>query len=646
MSKKAAQLGQEMVLLGMYDDYEMEDFLLVLRAADDLYYNDEQSFISDADYDAIRKFAEQLEPHNSYFTGVGSEVRGGKVKLPYTMGSLDQIDIGDITDWIGNWTLQQHFVIISDKLDGTSAMVIYDENGDLQIAYSRGNGIEGADITRHIKHIVPKNVGRKMVVRGEVIIPNKTWGKVKKLVKTRGNTEYKNQRNCVAGLMNSKTNPDMVYPLIDFVAYEILDYEESKGNMLSDLRDVSFKTPIIESLLGKQLNDLFLTNYLELRRERTDYEIDGLVLDVDAAQKRVDMNPTRDTLNPAYAVKYKVADASNQAIARVIGVEWAVSKHGYLKPRVNIEPVDLVGVTINYATGFNAKFIYENKIGPGAKVKITRSGDVIPFIQGVERGTTPQMPDEDWEWNDTEVDAVMIDHHKAEEVTIQQVLSFFQTIDAPNLKEGTIRTMFEEHDYTSFSNAALSMCNYAEDHWVSCIGANGSKIYNGLRKKLTNIPLYKLMGAVPYFSRGVGTRKFKKLLKDLTIKVVDELSFLNKAQIVMVDSFEDKTASKIVAGMNDFLVFMRGINSLTIEVAVTNNDGVLKDQKVVFTGFRDKDLQAAVEAEGGTMQTAVSGKTNILVTKDPNSNSGKAKKARAAGVNVMGIDEFKTMIGA
>lgn len=635
--------------LAHLEELSFDELLSILMAADDMYYSqDGESSITDEQYDILRQYAHGLNPNHTYFLGVGSAVRGGKVKLPFVMGGLDQIYKGEIEKWIDKWNLQEQFLIATDKLDGKSALLIYNENGDFQIAFSRGDGINGADITRIIRHLpsIPKNISRSMVIRGEIIIKKSNWEQVRSIAKTKGGTPYKNPRNCVAGLMNSKTINDQLYPLIDFIAYEIIGYSDSKTNMLWELEDAGFVIPHYDSLgLGKELTDMLLTDFLTKCREVSEYEIDGIVLDVNDAVKRSQIKPTRDTLNPAYAVKYKVADESNQANTTVREVQWNVSKDGFLKPTVCIAPVELLGVTIQHATGFNAKFIHDNHVGPGARVSITRSGDVTPFIQSVVEGTKAQMPDEcEWIWNETEVDVVLVDHHEYEEVIIQQVLAYCQSINAPMLKEGNIRTMFRLHNYESFTHAVLFMSNYVEDHWFSCIGANGRKIYNGLRKIYSGIPLYVLMGATPFFGRGVGVRKFKKLLKDLKVRSVNELPCLNKAQIVSVEGFEDKTATKIVTGMDDFLYFMQRINGLRVLVEVGNTDGVMKDQKVVFTGFRNKELQSLVESEDGTMQSGVSSKTTIVVAKNPNDNSGKLKKAREKGIHIMGIEEFKELL--
>jgi NAD-dependent DNA ligase len=187
----------------------------------------------------------------------------------------------------------------------------------------------------------------------------------------------------VAGLMNSSENDPVVYDYIDFVAYDIINKPMDKVEQIRTLNTLGFLTPVHEVLPGVTLNDTELTEMLEELRTNSLYEIDGVVLDVNSVETRRELIPSRETLNPSWAIKYKVADASNAAIAEVIGVKWNVSKHGYLKPVIWIKPVELVGVTVSKCTGFNAKFIYENKIGPGAKINITRSGDVIPFCTGV-----------------------------------------------------------------------------------------------------------------------------------------------------------------------------------------------------------------------------------------------------------------------
>ena len=379
-------------ILRNFENASFAVLIAALEAADDLYFNTGNELVEDNVYDIAKRAAYAQNPAHVYFTGVGSDIRGGKIKLPFQMGSLDQVYEGEIKDWISKNHLTNTSVLISDKLDGTSAMIVYGDDGNLQIAYSRGNGLEGADITRHIKHIpsVPQSVSGQMVVRTEVIIPVDSFDALKSVQKRSDGSDYKNPRNAVAGIMNSKTNKTAAYKYIDVVAYEVVGNQMAKEDQLDLLEREGFIVPGYALWRGTAFNDTDLTNYLNHRRATSVYDLDGVVLDVNDEAQRARMNPTKTPLNPAYAVKYKIASADEEKNVRVVEVEFNISKHGYLKPRIRIEPTELMGVTIQHATGFNARYIYDNKIGTGAIIRITRSGDVIPFCLEVLK----PMPEE------------------------------------------------------------------------------------------------------------------------------------------------------------------------------------------------------------------------------------------------------------
>jgi len=632
-------------MLTMPHEFTVAEIVEVLTEADDAYSNDGESFIEDNEYDALRSVAQRLAPTDEYFLGIGSDVRGGKVKLPFEMGSLNQVEIGDIKEWVRKNNLENEEVIITDKMDGTSALIVYNSLGERQIAYSRGNGVEGADISRHLFKIknVPEQLPsqKSMTIRAEVELSESAFETLREIVTSKSGKKYKNARNMVAGIMNSSERPAVVYDYLTVIAYQIVDAEDiSKSEMLDTLKDEGFQVEDYSSFYGKELSDELLAKYLKHRRRVTDYAIDGLVLDVNSQEKRASMNPTRDTLNPEYSIKYKVADADNTAIATVKSVTWNVSKHGYLKPQVNLEPFDLCGVTISNATGFNAKFIEENGIGYGAQVRMTRSGDVIPFIQETVKSAIPEMPaqfDWNWDWNETGVDAVLKTSN--DEVSVQQMIDFFEKIEAPYLKEGNVRKLFDA-GYTKPENIIRDLDVRSA---VSIIGENGKKIVAGVKDKLTNIPAYRLLGAFST-ERGMGVRKFKKLQKAFGLNdLVNGQLFVN--QIVGVDGFEEKSAVKAEKVMSAFSEFLNYIDGFyTFEVEQDTSGGDLVGQKICMTGFRDKDMADAIEAAGGEVQSGVSGKTTLLVCKDPTSNSGKVKKAKDKGVKVISIDEMKGML--
>lgn len=651
-TSEGRNIANSISLMGI-DSVETSQLISLLELADDLYYNDEESILTDVEYDTYHQYTRSVDPTNPYFLGIGSSIRGGKVKLPYQMGSLDQKYHGEVQEWVSKHNLSNEVAILSDKLDGASAMIVYDAEGNFQIAYSRGDGVEGADISRHLSQMpsVPTSVGydKPITIRGENIISKRNFSLAKTVATSRSGKPYKNARNMVSGLMNASENPPAVYEYVDFVAYEIVGSELSKGDQLRLLERMGFLVVSFTTAEFRELTDAYLTTYLNLVRQENDYEIDGIVIDVNSATKRADMNPTKTTLNPAYSIKYKVADESNMAIATVVDVEINISKHGYLKPRVEIKPVDLVGVTVTWATGFNMKFIRDNRIGPGSKIRITRSGDVIPFITNV---VEPSDATEfnDWfqhkttqfgavRWTETDVDLLLVDANDNATVKYQQLVDFFDSIDAPHLGEGNLQKIFDMGFETPESIIELTQQDIS-----SLVGSTsiGKKIFTGLREKLTNIPMYKLMGSHPAFGRGIGVRKMKKLYDAWAGQMG---SCESTDAIINVEGFEIKTANKIKQGYPIFLDFLNKVERyVTIAPYEAPKVGNLSGKSVVFTGFRNSALEKLVENAGGKMSTSVSGKTGLVVADDVNGSSGKLDKARSLNISIITIEELKEML--
>ena len=628
------------------EDVPVGTLIAMLKIADDDYFNatDAEVALTDEQYDTIKSFAQRVSPTDLYFTGVGSDVRGGKVKLPYKMGSLNQVYQGDYVKWVDRHKLHNETVVITDKLDGASNLMCFASTGNLQIAYSRGDGERGADITRHSKNIpsVPNSVnyGKPLTVRAETIISKSNFTKIKNNTSLNLRRDYKNPRNMVSGLMNSSEINAGLYEYIDVVAYEIVGSTLSKTEQLRQLRRMGFKTVNHSVHPTNTLDDEVLTDILNDVRSKSDYELDGIVIDVDSHKTRDAIN-NPDELNPIYAVKFKVADASNEATPTVKEVEWNISKDGYLKPRIVFEPVELMGVTVKHATGFNAQFIKVNNIGPGAVVRITRSGDVIPFVLGVVTpAAEPQMPEEDAVWTETGVDLIVEDVSSNANVKFERLNDFFASIDVPHLGEGNLRVMFDK----GFDTPELIIPLTVEDlqNLVGSLSI-GKKIYASFREKFTNIPLHKLMGSHSAFGRGVGVRKMRKLEEAFN---GDMSPCRNLDAIVAVEGFDRKTAVKIVNGYDAFQNFMQEIDGyVTLAEFTPAIEGKFTGMTFVFTGFRNAALEKQVTDLGGKMGSTVSRKTTYLVTSEPNSTSGKAVKAREVGVTVIGIDELKGLIG-
>lgn len=635
---------------------DINTLITQLKQYDDAYA-DGDSLVSDKDYDALRRKAEALDPGNAYFANVGSDVRGGKEKLPYVMGSLDQIyDQKEWDNWVKTYDLDDKYVVISDKQDGISVMLIY-RHGKFEKAYSRGNGMEGADISRHVRGVpsVVKDLTDELgveayiAIRAELIMPIATF-------ESKYAGTFKNPRNMVAGCFNRSTTDAAILRDIECITYQVVAYSsvvpggsiedkgdyffpiDSKGHELQLLIALGFIVTPGVTVRADTLNDAVLRKLVEQAKADSRTELDGVVVTINKYDDLDSQRRSKTTLNPEHSIKYKVS--SDGVETTVVDVLWEVSKNGYFKPRVQIVPVQLGGVTITYATGHNAKNIHDNGIGPGARVVITRQGDVIPYVSAVTLKVAPKMPAEDYEWNDNGVEILTTDDSNPD-VKFKQLLSFVETLQVELLKESSLGEAFKRLKMADVDYAAaiFLLFDLTDGEWVKLVGANGLKIAESLRRRGENMTHENFLGAVKYLGIGFGVRKAKALLAQMSY---DELLRANESDITKLDGFDTKSAKKIFSGIQDANALLEDLmHAGYITVVKEVKTAELKGLNVVFTGFRDPDLEKAIEAAGGKVSSGVSSKTTHLLTTDPKSNSGKAKKARDMGVNVWSPEQFK-----
>lgn len=627
-------------------EIEADIAISILEECDGMYTNDGESYLTDEQYDALYQLALRANPSNPYFLKIGSETRlEEKIKLPYPMGSLDQVQLGEIQKWVTDNKLSDEDVVISDKMDGISVCLIYDHVGKFKLAITRGDGYEGHDITRHVKKMpcLPKQVSEKMVVRAEIEFSESNFEKVKNKATRKDGSTYKNARNAIAGMMNNKTLSDVVYEHVDILAYDILGKDLNKKQQILTLQKKGFKIAKCSIHKGKKLTDEFLSEYIKSRKDSLDYAIDGIVIDVDSNEIRNRLTKAKksSTINPAYAIKYKVLGLDNVKNTTVEKVDWNLSKHGYAKPTIRLTPFELQGVTISNTTGFNAKYILDNNIGKGTVVKMTRSGDVIPYILKVESSTKAEMPayyDTDYVWSENGVDLILKNMNN-EEVKIKQLISWATSLDIPQLKEASVRTLFDNGFQTP-----ESIVNIPTEQITKLLGVNGGKIKSGMQKLLNDIPVEKLFGSHPAFGVGIGVRKFKALFSEIDYKKLlnNEVS---KTEISAVNTFNDKTAEKIMQGLPQFQQFLKDIDGkYSVLHEPQKASGIYQDMKICFTGFRDSELSQFVENNGGELTSGVSKKTNVLVAADVFGESTKIQKAKELNIKIISLEDFRIMV--
>ena len=602
----------------------------MIRTANNAYYCDSNPIMSDNEYDILRETTLSLYPSNEAalegHTVCNMDVDKKKVTLPYEMWSMDKIKPD--TNALSNW--QKKYIgpyVLSCKLDGVSGL--YSTEGAEPKLYTRGNGKVGQDVSHLIPYLsLPTE--KNIVLRGEFIIK-------KSVFESNYKDDFANPRNFVAGVINQKKVEPEKYKTIDFVAYEIIK------PILKPSEQFSYIESLENIILVKYENHVDITNNLlsDLLvnwRESYEYEIDGIICIDDNIYPRV-------TGNPEHAFAFKMVLSDQIAEAKVLDVIWTPSKDGYLKPRVQIEPIVLGGVTIEYATGFNAKFIKDNKIGVGSLIKLIRSGDVIPHIvEVIQSSSEPMMPKDEYVWNSTNVD-IMLENKETNETVINKTITgFFKIIGVEGLSTGNIKRIME-----AGFNTIPKIIKMTKDDFLKVEGFKdklATKISTGISEKIKSTTLPELMQATNIFGRGFGEKRFKMILNEeadiLTSKVSNEEK-INKVK--MISGMAEKTAKKFVDHIDEFnkwildagLEYKLNENQVISENIDTTHP--LYNKKFVMTGFRDNDLIEKLKKVGAEMSSSVNKKTFLVIVKDKNISTGKIDEARKLKLTIMTPDE-------
>jgi DNA ligase (NAD+) len=566
------------------------DLARLIQQANQAYYNSDAPLMPDAEYDALKDELARRDPTHPLLSSVGVAVTSAhrKVQLPVWMGSMDKVK--------DPATPCEAYM---DKLDGVSALLVWPRDGPARLL-TRGDGRVGHDVSHllaFLQHTLPPNstLPIDVIVRGELVLP-----KDAPLEGVR--------RNLVSGLVNAQV-PDLeVAKHVHFVAYAVLAPPGMRPlHQLSWLAAHGF--PRVVHAEGA--TDVDLDRALAARKQRSPYEVDGIVLILRDAWEDV---PAGE--NPKALVAFKRNTTWARAV--VTQVEWKVSKDGYFKPTVVFAPVHLSGVTVQRATGFNAGFIRAHAVGPGAVVHVTRSGDVIPHILEVVEPAPqgPALPAADaGTWTDTGVDLVA--HADDPAIALRALQHFFSVVDVRGVGDARVAALFAE-GYTRPGDALRHLSQQAPPR----------------------LDLRQLMVASNAFGRGVGKRRLEALLQRHP-RALQEAP--TREQLLDIPGVEAKTADAMLEGLRRFAEFERE-NQLLQYVGAQPAPTVAAPSTttIVFSGFRDPELQLRAARElGHRVADNVTRQTAILVVPDgAHEPTTKEKRAVELGVRVVARSEL------
>ena len=366
-----------------------------------------------------------------------------------------------------------------------------------------------------------------------------------------------------------------------------------------------------------------------------DYEIDGIILEVNNLATQNSLGRETSTGNPVYARAFKHTSFEQSAETEVLDIEWNISKNSLLKPVAIVKPINLDGVVVSRCTLNNARFVKDMGIGIGAKVVIRRSGLVIPKIVDVLEVVEfiePTIEGVEIGWNDAGIELVTLT--ETDDQKLKSNISFFEVLGCDNVGEGVVGQLYSFGYKTIVDILNLSISDLEK---LDGFGKRKAKIvFESIQKSIKGVQLSKLQHATNIFV-GMGSKKLA-LLEQFKEKPTVE-------QVMEIDGFAEISANIYVDNYDRFFDFIKDLPVTIqekVEVVATGDD--LVDMVVVYTGIRDKNSEDVIVNRGGKVSSSVSKNTTHLICKDPNSGSSKLEKAKSLGVKIMTLDNLNDLL--
>jgi DNA ligase (NAD+) len=585
---------------------------------------------------------------------VGHNESTKNVKHISPMLSLQKIQVNDLSDksqpiqkfndWIRKSTNQKVILAGEPKFDGSSCNLIF-ENNKLISASTRGNGIEGTDITNKISLIAPTkthfNYAGKIEVRGEVIIKTKTFN-------DKYSNDYKNPRNFVAGILGrDEVNVDIINDF-EFIAFEYRIHTNTivhGDKPIETLAAQGFTTPpFYKTFEPKDFESIF-NEFHQYRIHQSEYGLDGFVIKF-PNDLRNGIGETDHHPKWAMAIKFP----PTEAITYIKRIQWNLGQSGEFKPIGVLEPIDLDGTTVQNVALHNIGNIQKQGLFPGAKVIIVKSGDIIPIVREV---IEPKF-------NENVNDH--IPHQCSTPECKIEIQGVHLVCTNPNCKEQLISKLAAGIGTFGLENvggATIDKLYHAGIKQISDL-FDKSKFNEN---KLIESGQFKKGRALEIVMESFNKRKpitMTRLIASLAFKNVGWSTSEEIAKIF--EGQQPNWSGKSQSAYSPFLntnseeyklveAFINVIKSNGYQIESENKPIISADSiKFEMTGspkefgFKTKDEFIKLVSSHGFVQTTLSKDSNYLITDDIESDSSKMAKARKLNVTIVTYGDIVNML--
>jgi len=653
----------------------------VLREHNHNYYVLDAATISDYEFDVLLKELESLEEKYPEFDDPNSPTQrvGGTITKDFKtvthanrMYSLaNSYSKEDLLDWenrvkkgLGTDDIQYTCEL---KYDGASINLTY-KKGQLISAVTRGDGFQGDDATANVKTIrsiplvLKDSFFENFEIRGEIILPLKGFHKMNEERMEDGFEPYSNPRNTASGSLKLQDSAAVAKRPLDCLLYQIVGESkyETHYNTLNEARKAGFKVPDAIQIYDS-LEEVFqFIDKWDVKRHQLDYETDGVVVKVNSLAQQEELGYTAKA--PRWAIAYKFK--AEQAISKLLSIDYQVGRTGAITPVANLEPVQLAGTIVKRASLHNADQIEKLDIRINDTVFVEKGGEIIPKIVKVDSDKRlvdskpvayiTHCPDCNTLLERKEGDA----KHYCPNIygcptQIKGRIEHFISRKAMNidgLGGETIGLLFEAgllNNYADLYDLKVEQIIPLE----RMAEKSAQNIIEGV-KESKKIPFEKVLYALGI--RFVGETVAKKLARHF--KSIDNLMTANFETLIAVDEIGDRIAQSIIDFSNNLINIQLidrlksyGLQFEVDESQSTVQSAILQGKKLVvsgvFTKFTRNELKQSIEDNAGKVSSSISKNTDYLIAGD---KMGPAKRTKAEnlGVPIISEDDYIGMISS
>ncbi len=615
--------------LSRIDNEKLIEFLEVVN----ILYRGGEQLISDGQYDFI--FLEELkkrEPGHPFLHTVEPEpvVEVKTVALPVFMLSTEKAyDYKAIERWVKRISkaaeecgmgLDSLIFRATPKLDGYAA---YDDG---QTLYTRGDGRRGTDITRAFERgLQVAEGGRRGLGAGEIVVSRSYF-------REHLAGYFDNSRNFQASLIKEKE--------LEAYAAEAIRQGQALFYPFTLLPD--WQGPLAELTVDFE-------SIIDRLWEKIDYDIDGIVLEVTDERIREYMGATR------HHHRWQIAFKRNTETAevRVVKVIAQTSRSGRVNPVAEVEPTRLSGALIQRASAHHYNMVREKGVGPGAVIRLSRSGEVIPKIEEVLVPVTPELPEVCpscgspliWERDFL----LCINNMNCPSQITHSIEHFFKTLaNIDGFGPSSIRKLY---DGGISSIPEIYALDEEAFEGVGFGPQQAANMVNQIKRSLLEpIEDWRFLASFGIYRMGLGNCEML-----LAVYPLEKIFELNEKEISAIKGFADKSAKEMVSGlraMADLFDKMYGMGFNLVSTPLKDGSGksgvgVLGGKLVVFTGAMQKgsrdEMKRQARVLGAKVGDSITGKTDMLVCGE-RVGAAKLKKARDLGVLVLSEAEYLALI--